>query len=492
MIIRVVLLSILFFSFLFSNVRVLSKNSFLENEQFSFQIEVTGKNIVFPKIDKIKDYIVTQSGSSSQISIINGIRKEKIIKNYSFYAKDSFTLPSFKVLIDNKEYFTKEKIIKKTNVQKTSSNNYNLDISINKKDLLVGEQAILKIVFKYKENLDILDLSLSPISLDGFWYKQVGKTKQTRKSGFIYQELKFLLFPQKTGKLKISPIKIDMALLDKNRSYSFFQTPAKKVSIYSNSLTVVSKKTPNNQYLVGQFNISSSIDKKEIKVGESVSFKVKIEGIGNVDDIKDINLNIPNVTVYENEAKKNFNFFNNLYGGTYEKTFSIVSDKNFIIPEIKISYFNKKENKVFSKSTKEIPIKVISIKRSLKNIKKTQLVKNEESVLNQSSETKSIKTSNLEKFSFFILGVFFTSLFFIIFNFYKKRKKEKNDNDLPLVKKIKKTKDCNELLKVLIPFVNKSLELDDIIFSLEKGNVDFNKSKKSVLQTIKKEKIEEN
>ena len=81
--------------------------------------------------------------------------------------------------------------------------------------------------------------------------------------------------------------------------------------IYSNALDLNIKALPSETNLIGDFDIKASVNKSDIKSGEAISFKLEIKGSGNIEDIKDIKLNIPNTTIYENKASVNASYKNN-------------------------------------------------------------------------------------------------------------------------------------------------------------------------------------
>ena len=97
--------------------------------------------------------------------------------------------------------------------------------------------------------------------------------------------------------------------------------------------------------MIGDFNISASVNKIDIKQGESVSLKLEISGVGNFDDIEDIKLDIPNATVYDNKPDVKTKYSDLGYEGTYTKVFSIIPESSITIPSIKLKYFDKKNKK---------------------------------------------------------------------------------------------------------------------------------------------------
>ena len=348
----------LFVSPLFGNVKLyFSSNTIVKNEAFVFVLEAYGNDITFPNISLIDGQSVQEIASSSATNIINGKVTKKIKKTYSFYPTKDFILPSFETLIDGKNYKTNEEKITIQKALKTQSNIFDFNIKTNNSDLYIGENFILTMVFKYKKDVDILDLTFDQPNFENFWYKQIDNSKKYEDGDFTVFEIKFLMFALKKGIQKIEPLGINAQIMD-NNSYSVFSSTRNK-KIYSNELEFDIKSLPDNINLIGNFDISASVDKLIVKKGEAVSFKLNIKGKGNIDDLPDIKLPIDDVTIYENKPLVRTQTSNNEYSGEWEKVYSIITNKSFTIPSIKIDYFDKNLSKTISKQTDIFNIEVL-------------------------------------------------------------------------------------------------------------------------------------
>ena len=331
--IKIIFLFLFLFSFCFSNVILRSPSSFYANETFIFTYEVKGEDIKFPDIEEISSYEVQNAGTSSSYSNYNGKVSRKIIKKFVIYPKEDFIIPSFEFIIDGTKYYSQKKLITKQKIKKTKSSNFELSMKISNTDLFVGEDAIFTIIFKYKKNLQIVDLALNTPKFDNFWFEQLENNEQYEENGFVVQKLNFIIFPQKEGELSIPALKVDLKIASAaQNTFAFFSPDLKTISIYSNELKIKVKKLPLDTTLFGDFEIKASINKDEINDQDAVSYKIEILGFGNIDDLEDIKVDINNTTIYENKAKINKSFKNAKYFGTYSKTFSILSLEDFIIP----------------------------------------------------------------------------------------------------------------------------------------------------------------
>lgn len=484
---------ILFLTFILINIQLLadvklrSSNQFVKGESFIFEFEAVGSSIDFPEIKKIDKYLVQDLGTSRSLQIVNGNYDEKLTKRYKIVPTNDFTIPSFTFIIDGKEVKSGAKKIVSKKLEKTVSKDFDLTLVASKDSLFVGEDFVLKLVFKYKRGLQITNLGFEQPHFENFWYKKVtNSNKRYEENGYVIQELEFLLFPQKSGELKIDSLRVDVQMVDTSRgngTFGFFSAVPKIVKIYSNKLAFNVKELPQNVNLIGEFNIEASIDKSEINQGESISYKLTIDGLGNFDDIEDIKLDIKDAVAYDNKPEIKTKYSSKGYEGTYEKSFSIVPNGSTTIPSISLKYFSKEQNKVISKSTKAYNIKV---KNQVE--KKVVLEKPKETKVKEEVKIVEKSTSSTEKFSFFILGVFITLLIIGLYKFVKIQKQSTKKVDTDIVKLIKKAKFKDELIKILAPYIKKDENLDKLIYECE-SDKEFKSLQKEIIALLKELKL---
>ncbi|XPV53102.1 MAG: BatD family protein [Halarcobacter ebronensis] len=235
---------------------------------------------------------------------------------------------------------------------------------------------------------------------------------------------------------------------------------------------------PKNINLIGDFDINATIDKTEIKEGESVSLKLDIKGVGNFDDLEDFKLDIQNATIYDNKPQIKTAYSKKGFEGSYKKIFSIVPSTSITIPSFKLKYFDKTQSKIIEKTTEEFRIKVNSLNKQETSSK-----------LEKSNEPKEIekvieKTITLkDKLLYFSLGSLVTILIFGLY-IYARIYKQKTKEDKPLIKKLKSCKTKEEMLKLLLPYLKHDSQLDELIFECEKTK-DFKGTQKAIISLVK-------
>ncbi len=447
-----------------------------------FSITASGDDIVFPKIDEIGGYSIIDSSTSNIISIINGKTQKSITKTYIFKPSKDVEIPPFTIKIDGKEYQTKPAKIKVLQERpKGESDNFKIELKVDKKDAYVGEPITFSVLLKQKIGFSPDKLNITPPEFKNFWVKQIPNPVDYIEGDYNVREFKYIIYPQTDGNLTINPItaQIGKAVEVENEPGGMFNDPFFKdifkltttqykwSKIASNSVTINVKPLPQGVTLYGKFNIEARPDKFSTKANEPVNVKIKITGEGNFDDIDKFKPDITDAVVYADEPKVKTYFKDGKVFGEFTQNIAIVPSKNFTIPPFKIKYFDKDLKRVVTKETK--PIKIIvkpnPLANSTQNSKPVIEVAKGDTDLNGTK----IKSSNEPRYLKYILLIIGAIIGFILGYTMPKLKREKRKKELPITKAIKKAKSNKEIFNLLLPYANQDEKLDEIIEKLEES-----------------------
>jgi len=341
-------------------IEKVDKKNVIEGDSVTFSITADGSKIEFPKIDKIEGYNIESISNSENIVVINGKYKKSLTRSWTFTPLKSIKIPSYIVKIDGKDYKTKSIFIK---VVKDSKFNKKFKLEVEaEKSGIVGYPLPIVIKFYQKTNTNISTIQMS-LPKGDFILKQVGKEKDYFDGVYKVAEVHYVLIPKKEGIINFDVfIKLGFAksVIDE---FGFINNIIKYKTI-SKSLKIKVKKIYNG--LIGDFNISIKVDKNRVKINKPINGKLIIEGYGNLSNLSDIKINIPNVTLYDNKPKITQSFIENKIYSKYEKDFVLLADSNFTIPPVEISYYNLKKKKEENISTKPIFIEVYGNKENNK------------------------------------------------------------------------------------------------------------------------------
>ena len=176
----------------------------------------------------------------------------------------------------------------------------------------VYEQEAILITYKIYTLVNITDLNGKLPTLDGFQIQEIPlshtKTFQLEEyAGRRYNAViwtQYVVYPQKTGKLKIPAIEYVATELRENNSVdpfdAFFNGISKtehKRKVIAPSITIDVKPLPqrptNFSGGVGHFTLTSSISSKDIKTNDALTIRIRLKGQGNMKLIKSPELKFP-------------------------------------------------------------------------------------------------------------------------------------------------------------------------------------------------------
>ena len=181
---------------------------------------------------------------------------------------------------------------------------------------------------------------------------------------------KTVLYPQKTGKLNIEPLALDITVeVPTNRRDIFGGRLMRSVNktVAAGSRTINVKPLPekgkpvNFNGAVGEFRFEVTTSKNQLKATEALDAKVEVIGNGNLKLFKLPKINLPSsLEVYEPEHSERVTTKLNGMQGRITDSYTIVPSYQgkYPIPSISFSYFNPKTESYQTISSDELVINV--------------------------------------------------------------------------------------------------------------------------------------
>lgn len=417
----------------------------------------------FPKITDIGGYKILGTGDKSYTNIINGQMTKTVSRTYAFKPDANVTIPSFAIEVDGSIEHTASFDITVIPPQAgKNGDEFLLELNLNKNELMVGESAILSVTLKTKATTKVDDIKLQEPKIPNFWMESLGQGPKKIDGEYIKMSMNYLIFPQTSGEFDVLPISAAIGRVSGGNDPFFgsFFGNINYEQIYSNSLNIKVKPLPNGLSVYGDFKINASVDKNSTNAGEPVNLTIKINGVGNIDDITSFKLNDKNLLVYPSAPELKRGMINGEYGGEFTQKFAIVADKNFTIPEISFSYYDKLKKSVETITTKPFDIEVVGEKMH-QNL--------EISTPNDKDEILQTKVSTKDSgFKIWALALAYI-LGLITFFILSKINFKSNKKDLDIKERIKRAKSDKVLFELLLPYAKKSKELDEILGKLEEN-----------------------
>ncbi|MAX70474.1 MAG: BatD protein [Flavobacteriaceae bacterium] len=389
-----ILLLMLSSSLAFSQVKFeakVSKKKLGVNERLriDFEMNQDGDNFVPPNFADFD--VVGGPNTSMSNSWINGKRTYK--KTYSYFLapkkRGSFTIKQATIEIDGETYKTFPVTVEVTaavdrpnappQASDIADDNIHLVAEVSKSDPYLNEAitVVYKLYVSAETGVSSWREKDNPRYND-FWSQNIEiKGLNIQKGQYKGQDYRYVvlrktvLYPQKTGKLKLEPLVLDITVEVPTNRYDIFGRPLMtKVPklVTAGSRTIDVKPLPEEgkpadfKGAVGNFSFKVTTSKTELDASESLQAKIEVSGKGNLKLFELPKLTVPSsLEVYEPEHKENVR--TNLSGmqGGISDTYTIVPQYKgkYPIPSISFSYFDLKTESYQRISSDEIIIDVL-------------------------------------------------------------------------------------------------------------------------------------
>ena len=350
-----------------------SKNRLGLNERLrvSFEMNQNGDNFTPPTFNGFN--VVGGPNQSVSNSWVNGVRS--FSKSYTYFLtptrKGKIAIAQASIEIDGEVYKTTPVQIEVTqavnnpNSPQARANaiadeNLHLVAEISKRNPYLNEAitVIYKLYFSSEISVSNVNETESPKYSD-FWSHLIPIPKLEIKRGEFKGQpynyvtwRKTVLYPQKTGKLVIAPLTLNVSVdVPTNRRDFFgnrvYQKAPKMITAGKRTIDVRPlplEGRPNDfDGAVGDFDLNVKFNKTALKSSESFQATIKVSGRGNLKLFSLPKLSAPSsLEVYEPEHKENVK--TNLLGmqGNIEDTYTVVPQYqgNYPIPSVSFSYFD--------------------------------------------------------------------------------------------------------------------------------------------------------
>ena len=389
--------------------------------QLTYTVNAHGGQFSGPRIKDFRVLSGPNISTSQSYQVINGKMSRSITASYVYYLQafkeGKFEIPAASISIDGKTISSNPLSIEvlkgnappatvpknqqgtnasgntgQTSGQVDVGDDVFLKAFISNKNPYQGEQLL--VTYKiYTANVPISDIDIENLaSFPGFWSTNLTDARQQIQpeqeiingreylTGVLYQAA---LFPQKSGKITITPKKLKCTAQVRtqgNRKVrdpffdSFFDDPFfnsqyqnMRIEMESNPIVIkvkplpIDKKPAGFSGAVGRFNIQASIDNSELVTNDAVTLKLVITGSGNLELINTPDINWPpDFEAYEPKITKNIKATKSGVSGSRTFEFLAIprSAGDFTVGPIELSYFDTGTGQYKSHSTEAFNIHV--------------------------------------------------------------------------------------------------------------------------------------
>ncbi|MFB9055129.1 BatD family protein [Mariniflexile ostreae] len=368
-----------------------SKTKLGVNERLRVDFEMNQDGDNFNPPDFSGFTVVGGPNQSVSNSWINGTRTYS--KTYSYFLapkkQGTFILNQATIAIDGETYKTVPITIEVTSAidkpadpndpNYIASENIHLVAEISNTNPYLNEAVTVVYKFYFSSSVNVTNLNDVDVpKYNDFWSQDIPvKELKLEKGTFKGEDYNYVvyrkavLYPQKTGKLDLEPLTLDITVqVPTNRRDIFgsrLMTRAnKRVSAGSRSITVKplpeAGKPVDFTGAVGEFDFNVTTTKTSLDASESLQAKIAVKGKGNLKLFTLPKLILPSsLEVYEPEHTENVKTLLRGMEGSVSDSYTLVPQfkGKYPIPSISFSYFDLKTETYKRLNSDEIVIDVL-------------------------------------------------------------------------------------------------------------------------------------
>ena len=372
----------------------LDRNEAALLDSISMVVNVSGTGKTPPiELKGVNAFEVVPGGRSSRVEIINGKVNSGTEYNYMLRPRKTGNFKIGPAVVTFKGRTIKSNIAPLAITEPSRSSGLDhgplfLTGTLPSKKAYIEEQIIYTL--KLYRRVTVRDIALSLPQVEHLTFKQLGKPSESEGfyNGKSYHilEVRYALIPSQEGTYGIGGARMNMTLIERKRQSprGFFNDPffsmssGRPVSVSSKPMELKVLSLPEDgrpsdfSGLVGDFNIESSLDPSAVRVGESATLTVRLNGRGNINRIPALKMpSIHNVRLYADQPVLEEAIDLKGIKGSKKMKWALVPEKegSYMIFPLSISFFDTRNHKYHTIRTIPHTLSALpSGKKEVKNI----------------------------------------------------------------------------------------------------------------------------
>ena len=320
-------------------------------------------------LSDLSDFKVVSSSSGSKVQIINGKMTQEYTYNYVLIPvrRGRLSIPALTVVADGRKLATEPIFIevKARDPKAADLADRELWVSaeISNAQPVQGEQITYTFRFFRRVNTD--NARYQQPNFEGFTTREIEDQRTFRETiaGKIHMvtQLDYVLTPMAAGRHTIEPSMLQLSVVRPNdrRGRSPFEDFIRRRNLeqrvlQSEALDVQVRPLPPWQGrpafsgLVGRFELSAAMDAIDMKVGDSATLAITLEGRGNLMDAQAPDLQLPpSLKYYADTPEEEIKLDRNGYSGrkVFRAALVPVTEGRIEIDPIQVVYYDTEENR---------------------------------------------------------------------------------------------------------------------------------------------------
>ncbi len=339
-------------------------------DQLVLRITISGSQNAQPQLPDLSEFKVFSGGNKTQYNMSSQGVSLGITYNFILEPRrpGTFTIGPASVELDGRLYKSRPvtvSIAKAAPAPKASGDLFTT-ARVSNKTPYVGQQVIY--TWRFFRRIQLRDAQLTPFEFEGFLIEDLGELEEYttlhRGRKYLVSELKKALFPQEQGKLVIPATQVRVLarggifddLMGRGGGSQVVTSPVVELEVRP-----LPAAPSGFSGLVGDFKITGDVSKRELKVGESATWKITVSGAGNVRMIGEPALpELTSFKTYDEKPTSSINRSGGTFRGSrsYSKALVPLAAGDLTVPAVRLTYFDPKAGSYRTAQTAPVALTV--------------------------------------------------------------------------------------------------------------------------------------
>ncbi len=325
-------------------------------------------------LGSLPDFKVFSRGTSTSMQIINGQTSREETHNYVLLPQKQgrLTIPAIAATVNGRKLFTEPIQIAVTQRPAADQAGTQRDVwvesTISTDRPYVGQQFTY--TFSVYQTVQITDATFTPPEFTGFTAKEIKDRGSRRKvingQEVVVTQIYYVLVPMAPGQTEIEPavlragiVRPDTRRRRRSPFDDFFDDPffnrgrVETKVLQSQSVAVDVAPLPplpaNATFsgLIGRFSLKADVENRQLKVGDSTTLAITVEGQGNIPDAGPPPLAVPPAfKTYADTPEENVTLSAAGYSGkkVFRTALVPVQPGQVTLPPVHLTYFDTAQN----------------------------------------------------------------------------------------------------------------------------------------------------
>lgn len=350
----------------------------------SLQLTVTirnGRGSV--DLERLDDFKVFPRGTSSSMQFINGQSSSEETHNYLLVPQrqGELTIPALRARVDGRDYQTQPIAVTVSSqpAPRSADNDREAWVTAEVSETRPVMGQPIAYTFSFYQGVRVTDATFQPPEFKGFSSKEIKERGSRRQivngREYVVTQIYYVLTPLAPGPQTIAPAVLQFGIVraatrrrqspfDDFFNDPFFQRQRVETKVLqSQPLEVTVQPLPPMtgpqlfSGLVGRFDLTATVEKRQLNVGDSATLAITIQGQGNIADAQAPPLNLPDtLKTYADAPEEKIQV--NPAGYSGQKVFRTalvpVAPGELPLPPVQLTYYDTQQ-RAYRTLTAQLP-----------------------------------------------------------------------------------------------------------------------------------------